>query len=176
MMILAATLVAPHCATFRYYRCDTPYRAIPFQGRLALPQNGAIPPQRTQFHICAIPHFATYHAMIVRYPIKTNTKEFCDTIAASIARYDKHRCCTSKAVSGLLLFNLQTLGIFSSIDVPWQEPVKTLLRLTRLLSFDLDLLQAGCVVGVNPVRSCCSLLDSQSWFGASCSGARRERS
>ena len=35
-------------------------------------------------HICAIPHFATYRAIIVRYPIKTSTKEFCDTIATSI--------------------------------------------------------------------------------------------
>ena len=40
--------------------------------------------------ICAIPHFATYRAILVRYPTKTSTKEFCDTIAASIARY--YRC------------------------------------------------------------------------------------
>ena len=32
-------------------------------------------------HIRAIPHFATYLAIIVRYPIKTSTKKFCDTIA-----------------------------------------------------------------------------------------------
>ena len=31
-------------------------------------------------HICAVPHFATYRAIIVRYPIKTSTKEFCNTI------------------------------------------------------------------------------------------------
>ena len=36
-------------------------------------------------HISAIPHFATYHAMIVQDPIETSTKEFCDTIARSIA-------------------------------------------------------------------------------------------
>ena len=47
-------------------------------------------------HICAIPHFATYRAIIVRYPIKTNTKEFCDTIATSIARYQKYRCWASQ--------------------------------------------------------------------------------
>ena len=45
--------------------------------------------------ICAIPHFATYRAIIVRYPIKTSTKEFCTT-ATSIARYGKYRCWASK--------------------------------------------------------------------------------
>ena len=47
-------------------------------------------------HICAIPHFATYRAIIVRYPTKTSTEEFCDTIAASIARYEKYRYWASK--------------------------------------------------------------------------------
>ena len=32
----------------------------------------------------------------MRYPIKTNTKKFCDTIATSIARYEKYRCWASK--------------------------------------------------------------------------------
>ena len=32
-------------------------------------------------HISAIPHFATYCAILVRYPRKTSTKKFCDTIA-----------------------------------------------------------------------------------------------
>ena len=69
-----------------------------FLDRLALPQNGAIPPPWylvSDKHICAIPHFATYRAIIVRYPIKTSTKEFCDTIARSIARYEKYRCWAS---------------------------------------------------------------------------------
>ena len=47
-------------------------------------------------HICAIPHFATYRAIIVRYPTKRSTKLFCDTIATSIARYEKYRCWASK--------------------------------------------------------------------------------
>ena len=70
-----------------------------FQGRLALPQNGAIRPPWylvSEGHICAIPHFATYRAIIVRYPIKTSTKCFCDTIATSIVRYEKYRCWASK--------------------------------------------------------------------------------
>ena len=70
-----------------------------FSGRLALPPNGAIPPPWhlvSHKHICAIPHFATYRAIIVRYPTKTSTREFCDTIATSIARYEKYRCWASK--------------------------------------------------------------------------------
>ena len=35
----------------------------------------------TQTYLCDTP-FATYHAAIVRYPIKTSMKEFCDTIAS----------------------------------------------------------------------------------------------
>ena len=60
-------------------------------------------------HICAIPHFATYRAIIVRYPIKTSTKEFCDTIATSIARYEKYRCWASKN-TGLRTLHPQNLG------------------------------------------------------------------
>ena len=43
-------------------------------------------------HISAIPHFATYRAILGRYPKKTSTKKCCDTIAESIARYEKYRC------------------------------------------------------------------------------------
>ena len=41
-------------------------------------------------HTCAVPHFATYRAIIVRYP-----EELCDTIATSILRYEKYRCLAS---------------------------------------------------------------------------------
>ena len=54
-------------------------------------------------HICAIPHFATYRAIALRYPIKTSTEEFCDTIATSIARYQKYRCWASKTATPLKL-------------------------------------------------------------------------
>ena len=46
-------------------------------------------------HICAIPHFAAYRAIIVRYPTTTSTKDICDTIATCIARYEKYRCWAS---------------------------------------------------------------------------------
>ena len=61
-------LVAPYRAILRYYRCDssdTPYRAILF---------------KLHRHICAIPHFATYRAIIVRYPIRKNKHEMVSAI------------------------------------------------------------------------------------------------
>ena len=73
-----------------------------FSGRLALPQIGAIPPPVylvSHRHICAIPHFETYRVIIVRKsppPPKTNTKQFRDTIAANIARYEEYRYWASK--------------------------------------------------------------------------------
>ena len=52
-------IVAPHRAILWYHRCDNPYRAILFKERLALPQNGAIPPPLvpsfTQAHLCDTP-------------------------------------------------------------------------------------------------------------------------
>ena len=51
-------------------------------------------------HISAIPHFATYRAILVRYPRKTSTKTFCDTIAQSIARYEKYRYWASQVGQG----------------------------------------------------------------------------
>ena len=85
-----------------------------FKGRLALPQNGAIPPSWrivSHRHICAIPHLATYR---VRYPIRARTKKFCDTtIATSIARYEKYRCRASKGQVGSF-----TREVFACLPAP----------------------------------------------------------
>ena len=72
-------LVAPYRAILRYYRCN-------FLRAVRAPQKGAIPPPLllcfTQVQLCDTP-FATYPAISVRYPIKTNTNEFCDTMATT---------------------------------------------------------------------------------------------
>ena len=101
--------------------CDTiaaiPHIGDTFSGRLALPQNGAIPSPWflvSHRHICAIPHFATYRAIIVRYPTKTGTKEFCDTIVASIARYAKYRYWASKLVPFVIQVLFSGLPSFDS--------------------------------------------------------------
>ena len=46
-------------------------------------------------HLCDTP-FCNMSPIIVRYPMKTSTKELCETIATNIARYDKYRCWASK--------------------------------------------------------------------------------
>ena len=83
--------------------CDT-IAAIPHIARYFLTEV-SIPPKWcdtppwhfvSHRHICAIPDFATYRAIIVRYPIKTSTKNVCNTIPTSIARYEKYRCWASK--------------------------------------------------------------------------------
>ena len=51
-----------------------------------------------QAHLCDTRFCNISRAIIVRYPIKTNTKKFCDTIATSIARYEKYRCWASKTM------------------------------------------------------------------------------
>ena len=74
-------LVAPYRAILRYYRCDTPYRAILFEGGWRSPKMVRYPPlvlSFTKAHLCdtpfcntsrdncAIPH-KNKHEMILRY-------------------------------------------------------------------------------------------------------------
>ena len=70
-----------------------------FSGRSGVHQNGAIPPHWavsfTKAHLCET-RFVIYCAFIVQCPIKTSTKEFCDTITTSIAPCEKYRCWASK--------------------------------------------------------------------------------
>ena len=88
-------LVAPCRAILRYTIAAIPHIAQYFLREASTPPKWCdTPPWYLVLHrhICAIPHFATYRAIIVRYSMKTSTREFCDTIATSIARYEKYRC------------------------------------------------------------------------------------
>ena len=79
--------------SLRYPLSRDTFSAIP-----AIPQQGAIPPPWCLLlhrHMSAIPHFTTYRAMPVRYPRKTSTKMLCNTIAESIARFEKYCCWAS---------------------------------------------------------------------------------
>ena len=52
-------------------------------------------------HSCAIPHLATYRAIIVRYPIKQARKILVAILSLQVsyrARYEKYRCWASKVV------------------------------------------------------------------------------
>ena len=71
-----------------YYRCDTPYRAILFKGGWRSPKMVRYPPWYlvSQRHICAIPHFATYRAIIVRYPIKKQAQNDFAILSLQVSR------------------------------------------------------------------------------------------
>ena len=77
-------LMAPYRAILRCHRCDTPCRAILFQGGRQSPKMVRYPPCYlvSHRHISATPH-------------KTSTNSLRDTIATSIARYEKSRCWAS---------------------------------------------------------------------------------
>ena len=58
LLKITTRLVAPYRAILRYYRCDTPYRTIPFQGGLHSPKMVRYPPlvlSLTQAHLCDTP-------------------------------------------------------------------------------------------------------------------------
>ena len=40
---------------------------------------------------------------------------------------------------------VQQLSIVSMFSLDWPEPVKTLMKIVRLLSFDVEVVRAGCV-------------------------------
>ena len=102
-----------------------------FPGRSALPPKWCDTPPWylvSHRHISAIPHLATYRAIPVRYPIKTSTKSFCDTIATSIARYEKYRCWVSKAVIKHALKSFEHANMIAAVklmegsDEDWISP------------------------------------------------------
>ena len=107
--------IYPYRATLRYYRCDTPHIAGCFFREVSTPPIWCDTPPPLYLvshrHICAIPHFATYRVIIVRSPpppTKTSTKEFCDTIATSIARYEEYRCWASEEMRHFCLKHYKT--------------------------------------------------------------------
>ena len=71
-------LVAPYRAILRYYRCDTPYRAILSRPPSNPPTGCDTPPWCLLLHrhISAIPHFATYRAILCDTPGKQARKSF----------------------------------------------------------------------------------------------------
>ena len=100
-------------------------------------------------HICAIPRFATYRAIIVRYPIKTSTKEFCDTIATSIARYEKYRCAVPPyAYTLLYMLCMSITPMISQGDLS-----TTLIALAPLLAGTVLLCLFVCIAAWSGMKS-----------------------
>jgi len=56
-------------------------------------------------------------------------------------------------MTGILFTSLQAMGVFHQLSIPWAEPVKSLLRVSHIFSFEVKELRFSCVVGSSPVRS-----------------------
>jgi len=82
---------------------------------------------------------------------------FAVIIATILANRDVHKTPAATlmivVVTGLLFTSMQALGIFNQVEIPWVEPMKTILRIVSLFSFDLKLLKTQCILGSNQVRS-----------------------
>ena len=70
-------------------------------------------------------------------------------------------------VLGQLASAVQALGAFQSILVEWPEPLATLLELTQLLMFDIEVLRGECALGRDdPVDNYASRLLAYPFFAA----------
>ncbi|CAE7488865.1 Grm5, partial [Symbiodinium necroappetens] len=56
---------------------------------------------------------------------------------------------TAAAVASQLVMAVQTLAAIRELSIDWQEPARTLMNLTRLLTFDLHLVRATCLFVVD---------------------------
>jgi len=54
---------------------------------------------------------------------------------------------------GLTVTAVQTLSIFSNLDVEWPEPLLSMMKVLSLVSFDLKVLKIECVVGQQSVSN-----------------------
>lgn len=59
---------------------------------------------------------------------------------------------TVTVMCGLALTCVQTLGLFRTLSIGTFEPMTTVLRLASVLSFDIRVIKAACVVGSSPVE------------------------
>ena len=117
-------LVVPHRAILRYYRCDTPYRAILCQG-LSIPQNDDF----TQAHLCdtafcnisrdncAIPHKNKHKRVLqyYRYNYRYKYRVSCDMKVSLLSTCSLASCdlrCRNRI--GKILVSTSTVAVLFS--------------------------------------------------------------
>ena len=54
--------------------------------------------------------------------------------------------------AGMLVTILQQMGVLSTIDVPWVEPLRSLLNLSTIFNLTLDMMNVGCVASINSLH------------------------
>merc|ERR1712196_167090 len=48
-------------------------------------------------------------------------------------------------VASLIVTTIQQMGVFSTMAIPWEDPIKTLLNVMMLMNFNIEVLRFGCV-------------------------------
>ncbi|CAE7840919.1 Ank1 [Symbiodinium necroappetens] len=55
-------------------------------------------------------------------------------------------------LGGMAVSCLQSLNIYRQLEIDWFEPMRSILNAMSVLSFDLDILNGGCILGHDEVR------------------------
>ncbi|CAE7316306.1 grlE [Symbiodinium sp. CCMP2456] len=56
---------------------------------------------------------------------------------------------TAAAIFSQIIISIQALGSIRKLAIAWQEPAKTIVELTRLLTFDFDIIRISCFLGTD---------------------------
>ena len=90
---------------------------------------------------------------------------------------------TAAAVFSQIIIAIQALGSIQRLAIVWQEPARTIVEFTKLLTFDFDIIQISCFYGtdspslefMSKILACplaCTLL-LLSWFVMKLCGRQR---
>eukprot|EP00403_Amphidinium_massartii_P046689 CAMPEP_0178468920 /NCGR_PEP_ID=MMETSP0689_2-20121128/53164_1 /TAXON_ID=160604 /ORGANISM="Amphidinium massartii, Strain CS-259" /LENGTH=1242 /DNA_ID=CAMNT_0020095983 /DNA_START=65 /DNA_END=3793 /DNA_ORIENTATION=- len=61
-----------------------------------------------------------------------------------------HAMLSAALATSLFITVVQQMGVISIMSVEWTDPVKSIFQMLRLLAFDIEILQLGCVANVAP--------------------------
>ena len=56
---------------------------------------------------------------------------------------------TAAAIFSQIIIAIQALGSIRKLAIEWQEPAKSMVELTKLLTFDLDIIKFSCFLGTD---------------------------
>ncbi|CAE7380643.1 Ank1 [Symbiodinium sp. KB8] len=78
--------------------------------------------------------------------VKMGTPSFVDPLIRSNASI------MVAILGGMAVSCLQSLNIYRQLEIDWFEPMRSILNAMSVLSFDLDILNGGCILGHDEVR------------------------
>ena len=72
-------------------------------------------------------------------------------IASENRAKQPHTMLLLAVASGMLITMVQQMGVFSTMSIPWVDPIKMVLDAARIFLFDIELLRIGCLVSLSPL-------------------------